>query len=153
MLEAVSLAALLLPLIPAPTLPLPTTAAAKFLSVHCFVRRSALSKLLQSDQTLVGAGRVTTHLIYVEYILIKAAWDTKTCATLMAARVDAWPSASSDDSSVMYAFSSDGRNDSLWNESKLSKPLNTILRSVAGTTVSFVETFPMPVTGAVAGVT
>lgn len=81
--EAVSLAALL-PLIPVAALLLPTTAAAKFLSVHCFVRRSALSKLLQRDKTRYNK-KARAYLIYVEYILMKAAWDTNTCATLMAA--------------------------------------------------------------------
>ena len=91
-----------------------------------------------------------THLIYVEYIFMKAACERKTVATALATPAEVSPLASSERSRGVTAFSRAGKNDSLWKDNKLSKPLNTTLRSGAGTVVSLLEV-PRAVTGTAAG--
>ena len=89
---------------------------------------------------------------------MNAACDTKVLAMPLAALADSVPSVSpsercgSDRSAESAASSRAGRNISLWNEKRESRPLNTILLSAAGMTVSFVElTPPSRFTGAAAG--
>ena len=93
--------------------------------------------------------------MYVEYIFMKAACDTKIFATARATRNESEPSASTSASSAedfmmgVVAFSNIGRKLSLWKENNASRPPNTIFRSAAGTVL-----WPTPlseVTGAAAG--
>jgi len=83
-----------------------------------------------------------TYLIYVEYILMNAAWERKQFPTVLATFIDIAPSLSasattSDGCMTGVAdFSSAGKKLSLWKEKRASRPLNTILRSIGGTTVS-----------------
>jgi hypothetical protein len=99
--------------------------------------------------------------MYVEYIRINAACETNVLAIPLAALDDSIPSISCSDrlvcgwSTGVAASSRAGRNISLWKEKSESTPLNTILLSAAGMTVSLVElTLPRiftGVTGAAAG--
>jgi len=95
--------------------------------------------------------------MYVEYIRMNAACETKVLAIPLAAFDDKMFSISCSDclfcgmSTGFAASSRAGRNISLWNEKRESRPLNTILLSAAGMTVSLVElTPPRRFTGAAA---
>jgi hypothetical protein len=80
--------------------------------------------------------------MYVEYILMNAARDTKACATAIVTSSDRRPSVSISAirgpafSTGAAAFSRSGRKLCLWKEKRASMPPNTTLRSAAGTTVS-----------------
>jgi len=65
-------------------------------SDHCLILCTALSKLLMRCQRpfISFLGRGGTHLIYVEYMRIKAACETNTRATARAAFMEASPSSS-----------------------------------------------------------
>ena len=127
-----------------------------FSETQVLIRWSELSKLLREKCELVNQNKVDhAYLMYVEYIFMNAACDTKIFATGRATSNDKAPSASTSASSAddfmigAVAFSKAGRKLSLWNENKASRPPNTILRSAAGTVLC-----PTPlseVTGAEAG--
>ena len=87
---------------------------------------------------------------------MNAAWETKQFPTVLATFIDMTPSGSASATTSdgcmpdAAAFSSAGKKLSLWKEKRASRPLNTILRSIGGTTVSLL----VPVkafTGAQAG--
>ena len=73
---------------------------------------------------------------------MNAAWETKQFPTVLAAFIDMEPSLSASPTTSegciieLAAFSSAGKKLSLWKEKRASRPLNTILRSIGGTTVS-----------------
>jgi hypothetical protein len=83
--------------------------------------------------------------MYVEYIFMNAACETKMFATAVATCTDSWPLASAavtcagGCSSCAAAFSSAGKKLLSWNVNRASMPPKTTLRSGAGTTVSLLD--------------
>jgi hypothetical protein len=117
---------------------------------HCLMRWTEWSKLLGAliSNNHTSISQTDTHLIYVEYIRINAAWETNVLAMPLAALADSTPSISCSDCLACWrrtglaASSRAGRNISLWKEKRESRPLNTIFLSAAGMMVSLVELTP-----------